>query len=259
MSGAIASTIAAFGVVPFTATGGTFTVNANGYRHHIFNTSGTLTVSGQKAVYVLIQNGGAAGANNSFFDSSVGRGTTGGSGGGVSYLQGTASSNITVTVAAGGGSGSVSGITTSQWLTPTSPSAVGTPRAQSYFGAYQMWYGSIYGGTAGSAGVSHSSKSSIYTGVTNLNTLSGGAGGSGGLVTTGSGGATASPSSGGNIGGGAGGANNAGNGVAGTANSGGGGGGAAVVGAAYGPTSLQTSAGQPGAGGSGYTVISYPI
>jgi len=257
-----------FGIVAssaagFEASGGTFTVDANGYRHHIFNSSATLTVSGEKPVFILVQNGGNNGQNTTYGNDYEAVGNSGGAGGGVSYLQGTASSNITVTVAGAGGTGSVSGVSTSQWQTPVSSPAGGNRwyRGYSYdyyYGA-AFWTGSFQQGTAASSGVAHSSKSSIYTGVTNLPTTSGGGGGAGGFEANGNSGSTAQPTSGGTQGGGTGGANSQGNGNSGTANTGGGGGGGAVRYSTYATSPIFNGAGGAGSGGSGYVVISYQL
>lgn len=231
------------GATTFNATGGTFTVDANGFRHHIFNSSGTLTVTGSpKQVFVLTQNGGSIGESAYIVQSySQARAGSGGAGGLTQYRQGVLASSATVTVGGSNSASDVTGLSLSSWQS-SQQSGGGT-------GASYYWYQDYYGGywtpnseaTAGGSGAAHTTRSSIYNSVANLQAVAGGGGGGGG-------GAGVSARSGGVAGGGSGGEQ--GSGASGAANTGGGGGGGGTNGSSF---------FSGGSGGSGYVVISYAL
>ena len=240
------------GATTFNATGGTFTVDANGFRHHIFNSSGTLTVTGSpKQLFVLTQNGGDSGGSG-VVDGQLASGGGGGSSGLTQYRQGTASSNITVTVGGAGSASSVSGVSLSAWQSA----------AQSGGGVGGLVSGGCYSNQvnnhagAGGTGVLHTSRSSIYTSVANLQAQSGGGGGGGGALSVGGySNMTANSAGGGAAGGGWGGSDGS-PGGAGAANTGGGGGGGYAM---ANPCFYGGSATSGGLGGSGYVVVSYAL
>jgi hypothetical protein len=235
----------------FRATGGTFTVDANGYRHHIFNSSANLSISAPetKDVYILLQDGGKTPTGG---DAPNRIAQAGGNSGEVRYLSGTANSDIFVTVGGAGSPSGVSGISTSTWNSPNTASG-GVGMVFSIDGPVTTQPQS------GSNGVLHSSISSIYNSLPYLPSFSGGGGGGGSFRFE-------TITAGGTYGGGAGGYGAAGqtNGVNAKENSGGGGGGwGGRTAGAFRPDGTQYffvyQQGTSGLGGSGYAVISYAI
>lgn len=111
MSGVIGALIGSFVKPPFVATGGSTTLTQNGWRYHIFNSSGTFTVaSGESTLQILTINGGSSGSQGSVGGASgVTYGGNGGAGGNALIGSTTApvSSSFAVTVGAAGGTSSV--------------------------------------------------------------------------------------------------------------------------------------------------------
>ena len=271
LSGAVASS--AGGLI---ATGGSTTFDANGYRHHVFLSSGTLTVSGAGVAKVISQFGGAAGGNWSSTSNTALSGA-GGSSGVTQYYDATVTGNVTVTVGAAGSASSTTGALTAGTVTQPATRAGGTSWRAAHAGdvcsqtCYDFNYGYIYccgyskvwalnqTATVGAAGAEHSTVSSVYSGqgfqFTTYTTNAGGGGGAGGLQFYNTSGQVqqANHTSGGVTGGGQGG--NLANGTAGGTNTGGGGGGG--QGYAYPSGGAGGTSGGPG--GSGYVIISYPI
>lgn len=259
----------------FVATGGNQTFDANGYRHHLFTSSGNLNISGEKTVYVLSQNGGGnAPSGFASASSTEVSGGPGGFGGSVLYQQGTASSNITVAVAGAASSNVISGITLSQWQ-PTYNGANRGGRAilQGRWTSGCCWpyyYEIFANSTNGESGPFHSSVSEIYSGINQFYSRAGGGGGGGGALGGDDWGDYYSyniTAAYGGSGGNAGGFENFGYGswafgvqsaATGAPNSGQGGGGAGAQ--AYTPhTYPNFSTNPPAQGGSGYVVISYAL
>lgn len=265
LSGVVASS--AGGLI---ATGGNITFDANGYRHHYFSSSGTLNVSGAGVVKVIAQHGGESGGNWSEPGNALSG--AGGLSGLTEYYDGTVSGNITVVVG-GAASASSASVGTQSNLIQVPKRAGGTPwrvgKADSFcvsvccdnWGCFCCWYGWTWSlnqsATAGTAGPQHSAISTVYSGAFqqySFTTNAGGGGGAGGLefLNTNQSWQQASPTSGGADGGGQGGGYS--NGQSGGANSGGGGGGAQAY-----VNSNGASGTNPGPGGSGYVIVSYPI
>jgi hypothetical protein len=231
----------------FRAIGGTVVQDLNGYRHHVFNSSDTITISGNpKQVYVLAQDGG-----NSPPTRLTGRAAAGGSSGEARYLQTTLASGTKSIVIGGAGSASYIGNISSTTLN-TNISMSG--------GAGGFFNASPENGTAGQTGFLHSEKNSIYNSLTTIPTRSGGSGGGGGYVGL---------ATGGQFGGGNGGQGSSRNGVNALANSGAGGGGSSSTRGAltcqdyfgnfYQCGWFEGTRGIDGLGGSGYLVISYAL
>ena len=240
-------------IIGFSALGGSFTVDANGYRHHIFNESGTLTVYAkeEKEMFVLLQDGG----NNPTGETST-KNANGGSSGQTRYVTGLTDSSITVLVGGVASPSSVSAITTSTWQ-PSQSSLGGTGAS------FSTSTGNVTSAsTNGSNGVLHSSKSSIYTSLSNIPTNTGGGGGGGPLNGPAAMENTTRP--GGVSGGGTGGGGTNISGTNGLQNTGGGGGarGGSVF-AVFNPSGqiyyVVSRNGTNGSGGSGYVVISYAL
>lgn len=109
MSGVLAGLIGSFAKVPFVATGGSSTLTQNGWRYHIFNSSGTFTVSsGESTLQILTINGGAGGGT-SYRSGNTIYGGNGGNGGEalIGATVAPVSTSFTVTVGGGGGQSSV--------------------------------------------------------------------------------------------------------------------------------------------------------
>lgn len=269
LSGIVASS--GGGVV---ASGGNLTVDLNGYRHHYFTSSGTLTVSNTGPVKIIRQDGGAGGGTST---SSFGRavGLNGGNSGARYYYDTVANGNLAITVGAGGGSSSVTGTTTgpgSGTIFNGGQGAVAVTSASfqecvsvcfdDWYNYYCCGYATRYNwsqesaATNGASGNFHSAVSGVYNNIGSLGLpdRAGGGGGGGGVrahvdYST----VSFAAGTGGSIGGGAGAGN--GQGANATANSGGGGGGGSSEGYGNG----NTFSNNPGSGGSGYVIISYQI
>jgi hypothetical protein len=256
----------------FVATGGNITFDANGFRHHYFSSSGTLNVSGPGAIKVIAQHGGESGGSWRAPNSDEGLSGAGGLSGLTDYYDGTVSGNIAVVVG-GAASPSAAGVNTQSNFTRVPRRAGGTPwrvaKAGSFcvsvccdnWGCYCCWFGFTWSlnqsATAGTAGPQHSAISTVYSGAFqqySFTTNAAGGGGAGGLefLNTNQSWQQAWSTSGGADGGGQGGDYS--NGQSGGANSGGGGGGAQAY-----ANSNGISGTNPGLGGSGYVIISYPI
>jgi len=235
----------------FRATGGTVVEDLNGYRHHVFNSSGTLTISGNpKQVYILAQDGG-----NSSPERLPNSSAAGGSSGETKYLQATLRSGNASMVVGSASSPSYVDNTTTSLLDTVSSKAGGA--GIDYFG--------FRSGSIGQNGVLHSEKNAIYSSMTRIPQGSGGSGGGGGYNTV--------RTAGGSTGGGTGGIRLDTNGQNGLANTGGGGGGSSssntTIQCAYdcgdGAICFYTcgfnegTRGTNGLGGSGYLVISYSL
>jgi hypothetical protein len=234
----------------FRAIGGTAVQDLNGYRHHVFNSSGTLTISGNpKQVYILAQDGGSSSPARL-----SNRAAAGGGSGETRYLQATlASGSLSVVVGGANSSSYINGI--SSTMLNTNISIAG--------GAGGVWNGdSGNAGTVGQNGFLHSEKNSIYNSLTRIPERSGGSGGGGGYVTV--------RASGGQFGGGDGGHQTSRDGGNALANSGAGGGGASSARSTltcYDPYFQyfyfcgwnEGTRGVDGLGGSGYLVISYAL
>ena len=153
----------------FRAIGGTVVEDINGYRHHVFNSSGTLAISGNpKQVYILAQDGGNAPPARL-----TNRAAAGGSSGEARYLQATLSSgNVSVVV---GGSSSQS------YVANITPNLIDTVTSKTG-GAGANW-NSYGGGDIGQNSVLHSGKNAIYSSMTRIPERSGGSGGGGGYNT----------------------------------------------------------------------------
>ena len=206
----------------FTATGGTFTVDANGHRHHIFHTSGTLTVSGgEKTLHTVTQNGGFEGT------STVNSGFGGNSGEFVYRSVNYTSGNIAITVGGAASTSSLSGTGIQVASSSTTPAR------------------------AGQNGILLSSLASgVFTSVANVPTNSGGGGGNRGAAGFVSGGGAGG---GFNCTNGQAGAANTG---------GGGGAGGRCSNTCFDPYFNAydcSTIRAPGQGGSGYVVISYAL
>jgi hypothetical protein len=233
----------------FRAIGGTVVEDINGYRHHVFNSSGTLTISGNpKQVYILAQDGGNAPPARL-----TNRAAAGGQSGEARYLQATAGSgNLSVVV--GGASSTSYVVNLSTTLLDTDASKTG--------GAGGVWNSSSpTAGLAGQNGVLHSEKNTIYNSLTIIPTRSGGSGAGGGYNGV--------RVSAGLFGGGDGGHQSSTNGGNALANSGAGGGGSSSNRGVYTCTDgsgffytcgfFEGARGTDGFGGSGYLVISYAL
>lgn len=251
------------GLLPFSASGGTFTVDANGYRHHIFNASGTLTASGApQSALVLLVGGGEAGSPGALNLSDA----TGGSGGRGGYWirwNSTISGNVSVLVGGSGSNSSVSG-----GVSLNSSNVGGVNSTDSTFNGGRVF--DYFNGTFFSQDASTGSNGPAirtaggtafgpYLNLANIPSNLGGSGGGGGAHYVPQN-VTASPSSGGLSGGGAGGSGvTPSSGSNGAANTGGGGGGGGVRATSYpgGESRMTGSVRDPGLGGSGYVIISY--
>jgi hypothetical protein len=231
----------------FRAIGGTAVQDLNGYRHHVFNSSGTLTISGNpKQVYILAQDGGNAPPARL-----SGRAAAGGSTGETRYLQ--------ATLASGSLSIIVGGASSPSYVNNISSTTLNTNISMSG-GAGGFFNASPANGTAGQNGFLHSEKNSIYNSLTTIPARSGGSGGGGGYVGL---------ATGGQFGGGNGGQDFSRNGVNALANSGAGGGGSSSTRGALTCTDgngnfyqcgwFEGTRGIDGLGGSGYLVISYAL
>ena len=222
MAGFFGGLIGSTGAPAFTATGGTFTVDANGHRHHIFRTSGTLTVSGgEKTLHALTQNGGFSGTSTNA------SGVGGNSGEFVYRAVNYTSGNITITVGGAAATSSFSGTGIQVTTSSTTPARAGQS-------------GILLSNLAGG----------IFTSVANLTTNSGGGGGNRGAAGFASGGGAGGHPTNGAVG------------QPGASNTGGGGGGGGYSSATcfngdfFFECGSSTAA---GAGGSGYVVISYAL
>jgi len=255
--------ISSFGNIAVSGTrfrpiGGTVVEDLNGYRHHVFNSSGTLTISGNpKQVYILAQDGGNAPPARL-----TNRAAAGGSSGEARYLQATLSSgNVSVVVGGSSSQSYVANITTNLLDTVTSKT-----------GGAGIDYFGFASGSIGQNGVFHSEKNAIYNSMTRIPQRSAGSGGGGGYNTV--------RTTGGLSGAGSGGIRLDTNGGNALANTGGGGGGSSSSSSTYlcnpYPCACDPYYGQncstcwntcfsegtrgiDGLGGSGYLVISYAL
>lgn len=249
----------------FRATGGDMVVDANGYRHHIFNSSGLLLVSREKELFFIVQDGGFD-ASPGFRSGAFLVGASGGNAGLTRYFSATASQNISIEVGSARVQSSVS----------TSP----LPLTLSLIASYSSNGGTNPGlryntetsptqwTTSGAANPTnpvskptHSSVRSFWLNVPGLPAQGGGGGGQGVVRGLSNGGGTFNITKGGG-GGVAGGGVGAtfGSGytlpTSGLANTGGGGGGGATE--AAGNSNLNF-ANAGGLGSSGYVVVSYAL
>jgi hypothetical protein len=250
----------------FSATGGTFTVDANGYRHHIFHSSGTLSVSGVSDIHIVSQNGGGLGsgsvtsAGNNPTWPEIGITGFGGAGGAISYSTGIAQGNISVTVGAAGGSSGVN-ISTTSYLSRTPGTTLNSglrftpPNTLSLIGA----------NATPAEQPTHASVASFLDSLANIPPRAGGSGGSGGAFGSLLSGSTlAQPRTFGGLSGGGNGGEGSSqgrfNGDNGSPNSGGGGGGGGIAGFQFSSDIYQWGTmTTSGVGGSGYVVISYQL
>lgn len=271
------------------ATGGDEVYFADGYKYHVFRSSGSLVVAqGGDVEYLVVAGGGGGGSSRG--TGSWGDGGGGGAGGYLTNSAAISATTHTITVGAGGSGGALSanaagsGSNSSLGAVATATgggggtafSVPGTPTAGGSGGG-----GANSAGAAGTAGQGFAGGAGVNVAP---NYGAGGGGGAGGVgadgtattggaggpglasaitgvsVTYGGGGgggtyAGGTAGLGGSGGGGAGGAGNVNNnGIAGTANTGGGGGGA---GTNAGSSGAATATG--GAGGSGIVIVRYPI
>ena len=256
----------------FVATGGTI-IDAGGYRHHVFNSSGTFTVeSGQKTVYVFTQNGGQNGRGyNIPYASSIAYAGEGGAAGAGNYsstgfIAQPGSRSVTV-----GGAGSPT--TVSGWTALDITTGVKGGGGAAYIGFYENYgyddywgyyiYYTFYGLNATTGQNSNSNNivalnPTLYNGLSAFRTMTtGGGGGGGGLRNY-----TDNwifYLAGGGVNGGGNGASEVGAATNGQANTGGGGGGAWLgltrSGSQWNVASVQGA----GTGGSGFAIISYSL
>jgi len=171
------------GRIPFTAIGGTI-VQANGYQHHIFTSSGTFSVNAPRSLTILVQDGGQSGGGGFRF-TFTGRpipqpavaGGSGGASGQARYISASNfSGSITVTVGGGGGS---SGLSTGWGAFSTRTSNGGGGAFTSTFDA---------GNSAlGENGRLNTEIASFWSNVPNMEARSGGGGGGGGVSASPSG------------------------------------------------------------------------
>jgi hypothetical protein len=249
------------------ATGGLVIDGTNGFRYHIFNSSGTFTLNQAKTIYYYMQDGGSSGVNNAGGTQTL-SGGSGGAGGslrvGSKIFETGETGQITVVV---GGSGTNSSFANPA-ITPVTATASGGSQG---IGARVLRFGgtNVYvdrlSGTGGN-GVTLSLPS-VWTDASISSfapAQAGGGGGGGGasMVTDqyftngdmpgGSGGSRSGSSGGGAS------ANNfvAVSGSNSSANSGGGGGGAGSF--YYQPFPFD-NAGAPGLGGSGKVIVAYSL
>lgn len=260
----------------FVATGGTV-IDAGGYRHHIFNSSGTFSVlSGEKTVYAFTQDGGNNGGNwygtynGSNFDYYSGSGGNAGLGNYTSLGFIASQGNHSVTVGASGSQTTVSGAAFD--VTTGSKSGGQGGFAGSYANYYCDWDGICYLYWSsylndGASGQSSTSNNIVALNPTLYNALSlvrpdmtTGGGGGGGAIQNYTTGVYRSPASGGSFGGTTGATNsaNASNAAANTGAGGGGGFLGVTFNSGNGVYTPQASY-NSGSGGSGYAILSYSL
>lgn len=168
--------VAAAGAGGLVSTGGTI-VEANGYRHHIFNSSGTFSISAARNLTIWVQDGGKTGGNGYRSSSTNANGIpfgfivggNGGNSGQAKYVSQTAySGSFTVTVAGASGTSSLS----------TGWGAFSTHTSSGGGGGYQEFRGTGNAG-AGGSGRLHTEIAAFWSGVSGMEVRSGGGGGGG--------------------------------------------------------------------------------
>lgn len=262
---------------PLSVTGGNSTIDLNGYRHHIFTSSGTLSVSaGSPAdLYVLVINGGKSGSNGvrtgtlQVSSGSGGQGNTNTAASPYKFINGiSGGASLTVAVGAANANSSITG------LPATADSTLSMGYGDQGYGGtiysqgYTAWPTLANSATQGYGSVSLTS--TIFKDVlgTSANSIAGGGGAGRAYMTTNFGanagtGPTGSIAFGGTGGSAGGNYTNvyANPGSPGSTNRGGGGGGGAAALAYSSSTYTVTSqaTGSGASGGSGVVIISYPL
>jgi len=260
----------------FVATGGTV-IDAGGYRHHIFNSSGTFSVlSGEKTVYAFTQDGGKDGGswygtyNGSNFDYYAGSGGNAGIGyyTSLGFIATPGDRSVVI-----GSSGSQTTVAGAMFDVSTGNKTGGQGGfAGSYASYYCDWDGNCYlywtsylnNGANGESSASNNIVAlnpTLYTALSAVRTnMTTGGGGGGGAIQNYSTGVYRAPASGGSFGGTTG-ATNSANASNAAANTGAGGGGG-FLGVTF---NSETGSYQPqvsynaGSGGSGYAILSYSL
>lgn len=267
--------IVASSAVGFVATGGTI-IDAGGYRHHIFESSGTFSVlSGEKTVYAFTQDGGSNGGNwygtynGSNFDYYAGSGGNAGIGYYTSLGFIATPGDRSVVVGSSGSQTTVSGAAFD--VTTGSKSGGQGGFAGSYanyycdeWGCYLYWSSYLNNGASGQSSTSNNIVAlnpTLYTALSAVRpNMTTGGGGGGGAIQNYSTGVYRAPASGGSFGGTTG-ATNSANASNAAANTGAGGGGG-FLGVTFnsGNGSYQPQASyNAGSGGSGYAILSYSL
>lgn len=266
MSGVIGALIGSFVKPPFAATGGNETLTQNGWRYHIFNSSGTFTVSsGESTLQILTINGGSSGVIGSESGTQI-IGGAGGAGGSLSFGPTTSavSSSFAVTVGGAGGASSVAPVRN----VTTVNGGTGGPGGR----VSATFYPSVINNASLGQSVPLINTRGTPWSLLSLNQATNAGGGGGGSYVVdygcGSGSAQSSPANGG-----AGGYNTTILGAGGAfvtegqqfqgspapANSGGGGGGGSASSTLYCDYIGGLSATQGGLGGSGIVIVAYPV